>query len=57
METCKLAGYGVPTWGPNRKTKGLLATGSYMSTPDAQDQPSLLRISKYDINSPNGLVL
>ena len=57
METCKVEGYGIPTWGPNRKTKGLLATGTYMSPSDPSDQESLLRISKYDINSPNGLVL
>lgn len=54
METCSISGYGIPTWGPSRKTKNLIATAYSASGPD---QDSLLRISKYDVNSPNSLVV
>ena len=54
METCRIQGYGIPTWGPSRKTRGLLATGTIAKQ---DDDKSLLRISKYDINSKDGLVL
>ena len=54
METCSVQGFGIPTWGPSRKTKNLLATATVAG---GTDQDSLLRISKYDINSPNGLAL
>ena len=47
--------YGVPTWGPSKKTRGLLATGTHSTS--TQEETSLLRISKYDVNSSSGLVL
>jgi protein transport protein SEC31 len=54
METCSVSGYGIPTWGPSRKTKNLIATAFSGAS---SDQDSLLRISKYDVNSPTGLIV
>ena len=48
------SGYGIPTWGPSRKTRSLLATGTEAGS---IDEESLLRILKYDINSTDGLEL
>jgi len=47
MEVCQLKNYGVPAWGPSKKTKGLLATGTNSSL---RDIDSYLRISQYQIN-------
>jgi protein transport protein SEC31 len=54
METCQIQGYGIPTWGPSKATRGLLATGTHAGS---AEEDSLLRISQYDVNSPEGLVL
>ena len=57
MEVVSAESYGIPVWGPSQQTKHLIASGTHAScvnnNPDAL---SLLRISKYDIGSPNGLL-
>jgi len=54
METCKIEGYGIPTWGPSRQTRGLLATGTFAKS---EGNESYLRISQYNAGSPEGLQL
>jgi hypothetical protein len=54
MEVCQAKGYGIPTWGPSHKAKGLLATGTFAGS---GEQQNLMRIFKYDVNNSAGLVL
>ena len=52
MEVCYMPSLGVPAWGPSMQTKNLIATGT-----STEAERYLLKISKYDVNSTEGLEL
>ena len=54
MEVCLQQGFGVSAWGPNQKTRLMLASGTFSSPGSISDQSieSLLRISSYDVSRP-----
>jgi len=59
MEVCKQQGFGVSAWGPNQKTRIMIASGTFSSPSSISDQSieSLLRISTYDVSRPQGLLV